>query len=61
MASSKKILLADYDVTTTLGTGIAILIYIIGSFGRVRLAKNKKSGDYFAMKILKKADIIKLK
>jgi HD superfamily phosphohydrolase len=34
---------------------------IIGSFGRVRLARNKKSGEYFAMKILKKADIIKLK
>ena len=33
----------------------------IGSFGRVRLAKNKKSGEYYAMKILKKADIIKLK
>ena len=33
----------------------------IGSFGRVRLTKNKKSGEYFAMKILKKADIIKLK
>ena len=33
----------------------------IGSFGRVRLARNKKTGEYFAMKILKKADIIKLK
>ena len=33
----------------------------IGSFGRVRLARNKKTVDYFAMKILKKADIIKLK
>jgi serine/threonine protein kinase len=27
----------------------------------VRLAKNKKTNEYFAMKILKKADIIKLK
>ena len=27
----------------------------------MRLAKNKKSGEYFAMKILKKSDIIKLK
>lgn len=34
---------------------------VIGSFGRVRLARNKKTGEYFAMKILKKADIIKLK
>jgi serine/threonine protein kinase len=25
------------------------------------LARNKKTGEYFAMKILKKADIIKLK
>ena len=34
---------------------------MLGSFGRVRLSKNKKTGEYFAMKILKKADIIKLK
>ena len=27
----------------------------------MRLTKNKKTGEYFAMKILKKADIIKLK
>jgi protein kinase X len=27
----------------------------------VRLAKNKKTNEFFAMKILKKADIIKLK
>lgn len=33
----------------------------IGSFGRVLLSKNKKSGEYFAMKRLKKADIIKLR
>ena len=33
----------------------------VGSFGRVMLAKNKKSGDFFAMKRLKKADIIKLR
>ena len=33
----------------------------LGSFGRVRLCRNKKTGEYFAMKILKKADIIKLK
>jgi serine/threonine protein kinase len=50
--SKKKVSLNDYEMTTTLGTG---------SFGRVRLAKNKKTGEYFAMKILKKADIIKLK
>lgn len=33
----------------------------IGSFGRVMLSKNKKSGEFFAMKRLKKADIIKLR
>ena len=27
----------------------------------MRLCRNKKTGEYFAMKILKKADIIKLK
>ena len=34
---------------------------ILGSFGRVMLAKNKKTGEFFAMKRLKKADIIKLR
>tara|TARA_B100000780_G_C20965501_1_gene385451 strand:+ start:33 stop:191 length:159 start_codon:yes stop_codon:yes gene_type:complete len=52
MASKRKVNLTDYDLTTTLGTG---------SFGRVMLCKNKKSGEYFAMKRLKKADIIKLR
>ena len=52
MASKKKVSLSDYEMTTTLGTG---------SFGRVLLCKNKKSGEYFAMKRLKKADIIKLR
>ena len=33
----------------------------VGSFGRVMLAKNKKTGEFFAMKRLKKADIIKLR
>ena len=37
------------------------IVASIGSFGRVMLAKNKKSGDFFAMKRLKKADIIKLR
>ena len=52
MASKKKVNLNEYDLTTTLGTG---------SFGRVMLCKSKKSGDYYAMKRLKKADIIKLR
>ena len=37
------------------------IVASLGSFGRVMLAKNKKSGDFFAMKRLKKADIIKLR
>lgn len=52
MASKRKVSLTDYELTTTLGTG---------SFGRVMLCKNKKSGEYYAMKRLKKADIIKLR
>jgi serine/threonine protein kinase len=62
MASKKKVNLHDYELSTTLGTGKKqnYLIYL-GSFGRVRLCRNRKTGEYFAMKILKKADIIKLK
>jgi len=32
-----------------------------GSFGRVRLAKNKTSGNFVALKILKKSEILRLK
>jgi serine/threonine protein kinase len=32
-----------------------------GSFGRVRLAKEKKTGDYVALKMLKKIEILRLK
>ena len=52
MASKRKVNLNEYDLTTTLGTG---------SFGRVMLCKSKKSGEFYAMKRLKKADIIKLR
>jgi len=34
---------------------------IIGSFGRVKIAKNKKTGDYVALKIMKKVEIIRAK
>lgn len=44
--------LTDYDVLNTLGTG---------SFGRVKLAKNKLSGKFYALKMLKKSDIVKSK
>ena len=33
----------------------------LGSFGRVRLATHKSSGKFCAIKVLKKAEIIKLK
>jgi serine/threonine protein kinase len=52
MASKRKVNLSDYELSTTLGTG---------SFGRVLLCKNSKSGEFFAMKRLKKAEIIKLR
>ena len=32
-----------------------------GSFGRVKISKDKKTGEYVAMKIMKKAEIIKSK
>ena len=34
---------------------------LLGSFGRVKLSKHKGSGKFWATKILKKAEIIKLK
>ncbi len=37
------------------------IIICIGSFGRVKIAKNKITGKYNAIKQLKKAEIIKLK
>jgi protein kinase A len=48
----RKIKLGDYQLDRTLGTG---------SFGRVKLSKHKTSGKFVAIKILKKAEIIKLK
>lgn len=48
----KKLDLRDYKIKQTVGTG---------SFGRVKLIQKKKDGTFWALKILKKADIIKLK
>ena len=48
----KQIKLTDYEMGETLGTG---------SFGRVKIAKNKKTGEYIAMKIMKKSEILKSK
>ena len=48
----KRLQLDSYEIGVTLGTG---------SFGRVRIAKEKKTGRFVAVKILKKAEIIKMK
>jgi serine/threonine protein kinase len=48
----KKLQLANYEVGETLGTG---------SFGRVRIARNQKTGNYIALKIMKKVEIIRSK
>mmetsp|Transcript_32991 Transcript_32991/g.65628 ORF Transcript_32991/g.65628 Transcript_32991/m.65628 type:complete len:325 (-) Transcript_32991:729-1703(-) len=44
--------LEDFELLDTLGTG---------SFGRVRLVKYKPDGNYYALKILKKSEVIYLK
>ena len=44
--------LSDIVIGDTLGTG---------TFSRVRIARHKASGKYLALKILKKAEIIRLK
>ncbi|EEB11858.1 cAMP-dependent protein kinase catalytic subunit, putative [Pediculus humanus corporis] len=47
-----NVLLEDFDRMRTLGTG---------SFGRVMLVKNKKTGLFYAMKILDKSKLVRLK
>lgn len=49
---AKHVKLGDYAIQHTLGTG---------SFGRVKVGKNKTSGKYVAVKTMKKMEIIKLK
>ena len=49
---SIKLRLEDLDIRNTLGTG---------SFGRVHLVKYKPTGKFYAMKVLRKSDIIKLR
>ena len=44
--------LTDFEIKDTLGTG---------SFGRVRLVRYKEDQQYYALKILKKAEVIHLK
>jgi serine/threonine protein kinase len=42
----------DFELLDTLGTG---------TFGRVRLCLHKSTGRHFAMKILKKQEVVRLK
>ena len=51
-APAKKPTLQDFVIDRTLGTG---------SFGRVHLVKSKTTSRYCAMKVLKKADVVKMK
>lgn len=51
-AKVRKIDLSKFSIKDTVGTG---------SFGRVKLVQRKKDSRFFALKILKKIEIIKLK
>eukprot|EP01086_Lenisia_limosa_P014998 TRINITY_DN4694_c0_g1_i1.p1 TRINITY_DN4694_c0_g1~~TRINITY_DN4694_c0_g1_i1.p1 ORF type:complete len:396 (+),score=94.17 TRINITY_DN4694_c0_g1_i1:385-1572(+) len=44
--------LGDFEMTSVLGTG---------TFGRVLLARHRKTGKYYAIKVLKKTDVVRLK
>ncbi|KAJ2163085.1 cAMP-dependent protein kinase catalytic subunit [Coemansia sp. RSA 552] len=44
--------LGDFEVFRTVGTG---------SFGRVRLVRHRKTGKYYAMKVLRKSHVVKAK
>lgn len=50
-ALPSPVALADFDIGVTLGTG---------SFGRVRFVTHKNTGSYWAIKMLKKAEVIRL-
>ena len=50
--SVRRINLEDYTIKQTVGTG---------SFGRVKLVYHNKENKFYALKILKKAEIMKLK
>ena len=54
---AKKFTLSELEINQTFGTGDEYL----GSFGRVKLSRVKATGEYVALKILKKAEILRLK
>lgn len=47
-----KLKLDDFHLLRTLGTG---------SFGRVHLAQSRHNGRYYAIKVLKKTEVVRLK
>ncbi|KAJ3119775.1 camp-dependent protein kinase catalytic subunit [Nowakowskiella sp. JEL0407] len=47
-----KLSLVDFHISRTLGTG---------SFGRVHLVQYKATGKYYAMKVLRKSEIVKMR
>ncbi|CAG8604652.1 8198_t:CDS:2 [Funneliformis caledonium] len=49
---NNKFLLSDFTICRTLGTG---------SFGRVHLAQSKYNNKFYAMKVLKKSEVVRLK
>ena len=51
-ATKGKYSLTDFDFRRTLGTG---------SFGRVHLVKSKHNARFYAIKVLKKAQVVKMK
>lgn len=52
MSNWNRVNFKNYELGETLGTG---------SYGRVRIARDKTTGEFFVFKILKKGEIIKLK
>ena len=53
----KKLKLDNFEIGRTLGKGKTSLN--AGGFGKVKVAKNKKTSKYVALKLLKKSEIIK--
>lgn len=47
-----KVKLENYEILGILGAG---------SYGKVKLARNKKNNEYYALKILQKSEIIRTK
>ena len=64
-----KVRLENYEILKTLGTGHYLHLFdktseiniFSGSFGRVKLVRHKKTNEYFALKILKKSEILRMK